>query len=238
MKSVNSYNAVCSRSPDLTIRIYPILLSLTQVLNTSGKDPDFSAISLNDERVFGNSLYTLPSALLPLKIHFLGQNGLSLFSNQNGHTLKLVDDCQECVAFAPQANFGKEDNATQADSVTTRHSPEVNLANINGIASSQESEDWEAEPSMFPGAHVQQFADYIHCLWHKRRYNPVKGLKNVVQVLKTRCDMLEKTTKDPQSICNTYQRTLETLRQQIITLHGQQGMLNLSYLGEQFEAIL
>jgi hypothetical protein len=71
------------------------------------------------------------------------------------------------VAFAPQANFGKEDNATQADLATTCHSPEVNLANINGIASSQESEDWEAEPSMFPGAHVQQFADYICCSWHK-----------------------------------------------------------------------
>jgi hypothetical protein len=93
MKLVNSYYAACSRSPDLTIRIHPILLSLTQVLNTSGKDPDFSAIPLNDERVFGNSLYTSLSALPLLKIHFLGQNSLSLFSNQNGHTLKLVDDC-------------------------------------------------------------------------------------------------------------------------------------------------
>jgi len=60
----------------------------------------------------------------------------------------------------------------------------------------------------------------------------------MVQVLKTRYDMLEKTTKDLQSICDTYQRTLETLWQQIVTLHRQQGTLNLSYLGEQFEAIL
>ena len=66
----------------------------------------------------------------------------------------------------------------------------------------------------------------------------VKGLKNEVQALKGRCNMLEKTVKDLQSMCDTHQRTLETFRQHIVNLHRHQGTLDLSYQGEEFEAML
>ena len=65
----------------------------------------------------------------------------------------------------------------------------------------------------------------------------VEGLKNEVQALKSRCDILEKTVKDLQSICDTHQQTLETFRQNIIDLYRHQGMLNLSYQGEEFEVM-
>lgn len=66
----------------------------------------------------------------------------------------------------------------------------------------------------------------------------VEGLKNEVQALKDRCDMLEETTKNLQSICDTHQRTLETFRQHIVNLHEHQGTLDISYQGEDFEVIL
>jgi predicted nucleic acid-binding Zn-ribbon protein len=66
----------------------------------------------------------------------------------------------------------------------------------------------------------------------------VEDLKNEVQALKGRCNMLEKSLKDLQSICDTHQRTLETFRQHIVNLHRHQGTLDLSYKGEDFEAML
>ena len=66
----------------------------------------------------------------------------------------------------------------------------------------------------------------------------VKGLKNEVQALKGRCNMLKKTVKDLQSMCDMHQRTLETFWQHIVNLHRHQGMLDLSYQGEEFEAML
>jgi len=66
----------------------------------------------------------------------------------------------------------------------------------------------------------------------------VKGLKNEVQALKSRCDILEKTVKNLQSICDMHQRALETFQQNIIDLYRHQGMLDLSYQGEEFEVML
>lgn len=66
----------------------------------------------------------------------------------------------------------------------------------------------------------------------------VEGLKNEVQVLKSRCSMLEKTANVLQSICDTHERTLETVRKHILILHRQQGTLDSSYQGEEFEVIL
>jgi len=66
----------------------------------------------------------------------------------------------------------------------------------------------------------------------------VEGLKNEVQALKSRCDILKKTVKDLQSICDMHQRTLETFRQNIIDLYRHQGTLDLSYQGEEFEVML
>lgn len=65
----------------------------------------------------------------------------------------------------------------------------------------------------------------------------IEGLKNEVQTLESRCDMLEKTVRDLQSICDTHQRTLETFRQHIVDIHRHQGTLDLSYQGGEFEVI-
>ena len=47
-------------------------------------NPDISTISENDERALRSNYYTPPDTLLPLEIHLLGQNGMSLLFNQNG----------------------------------------------------------------------------------------------------------------------------------------------------------
>ena len=66
----------------------------------------------------------------------------------------------------------------------------------------------------------------------------VKGLKDAVKALKSKCDMLEKTVSDLQSIYETHQKTLETFRQHIINLLMNWGTLDLSYQGEVFEATM
>ena len=63
----------------------------------------------------------------------------------------------------------------------------------------------------------------------------VEDLKKEIQALKSRCNMLEITVKNLESKHDTHQRTLETLRQQIVILHSRQGTLDLSYQGEEFE---
>jgi hypothetical protein len=75
---MNFYADSCKKSPDLTIRAHPILLSLAETINVSERNPDLSTISENDERALRSQYYTPPSALPPLEIHFPGQNGLSL----------------------------------------------------------------------------------------------------------------------------------------------------------------
>jgi len=64
------------------IRIHPLLLSLSETVKVSPESPEISSISENDERVLNNPLYTSPSALPLLEMHFSGQNGLSLLPNQ------------------------------------------------------------------------------------------------------------------------------------------------------------
>jgi hypothetical protein len=64
----------------------------------------------------------------------------------------------------------------------------------------------------------------------------VEGLKNDVQAMKSRCDILEKTVKDLQSICDTHRGILETFRQHIVNTQWRQGTLDMSYQGEAFEA--
>jgi hypothetical protein len=66
----------------------------------------------------------------------------------------------------------------------------------------------------------------------------VEGLKDAVKALKSKCDMLEKTVSDLQSVCETHQKSLETFRQHIINLHANRGTLDLSYQGEVFEATM
>jgi hypothetical protein len=47
--------------------------------------------------------------------------------------------------------------------------------------------------------------------------------------------MLEKTVGVLQSICDTHQRALETWRQHIVTSQNEQGILDSSYNGEEYE---
>jgi len=63
----------------------------------------------------------------------------------------------------------------------------------------------------------------------------VEGLKDEVQALKLRCDVLEMAVRDMQSMCDTHQGSLETFRQHVVKLEKQLGMLDLAYQGEQFE---
>lgn len=77
------YASACNSSSNLTVRVHPLLLSLSSAFDASEKNPDLSTVSENDERALRSNFYTSPSALPPLEIHFSGQNGLSPHSNQN-----------------------------------------------------------------------------------------------------------------------------------------------------------
>ena len=57
----------------------------------------------------------------------------------------------------------------------------------------------------------------------------VKGLKDAVKALKSKCDMLEKTVSNLQSVCETHQKSLETFWQHIKNLHANRETLDLSY---------
>jgi hypothetical protein len=72
-----------ARGRNLTVRVHPLLLSLTMAINESETNPDLSTISENDARILGNDFYTLPSAFPPLEIHISGQNGPSLTLHLN-----------------------------------------------------------------------------------------------------------------------------------------------------------
>ena len=65
----------------------------------------------------------------------------------------------------------------------------------------------------------------------------VEVLKNEVQNLKSWCNMLEKTVKALQSICDTHERSLETFQLKIVKLHRSQGMLDLSYQKKGLEVM-
>ncbi len=98
---MNFYANTCKANPNLTIHIHPLLLSLAETINALDANPDIRTISENDERALRSDLYILPNAFPSLEIHFSGQNGPSLLSNQNGYFLTLVACCQECMAPVP-----------------------------------------------------------------------------------------------------------------------------------------
>jgi hypothetical protein len=63
----------------------------------------------------------------------------------------------------------------------------------------------------------------------------VKGLKDEVQALKSRCDALEKNVKTLLSICDTHRRSLDSFRLEIVRYGIEQGTLDLSYEGDRLE---
>ena len=133
---MNFYASICNRlgSSSPPIRVHPLLLSLSMVINMSERNPDLHTISESDERVLTQGLYTSPSAFPPLEIHFPGQNGLSLLSNQRDHALTPVAGCRECTASAPQDNSGGESNTAQGRSDTTAHALEDNIAHTGATS--------------------------------------------------------------------------------------------------------
>lgn len=181
-------------NPNRTVRVHPLVLSLSEAFQASSTNPDIGTVSENDERALESELYTSPSEMPLLEIHIPGQNGLSLLYNINGYTLMPVVGCRECMGFAPPDSSG-EGNATQGNLAAASHA-----GTGDGMAL-------------------------------------VDGLKNDVQSLKSRCDMLEKTVNDLKSVCNVLQRSLETFRQHITSRDRDQGNLNTSYEGEVFELI-
>jgi hypothetical protein len=81
------------RNPNIAIHVHLLLLSLVAMIEASENNPDISSVSETDKRALNSPYYNLPSILLPLEIHFLGKNGLSLLPNQNDYTLTLVANC-------------------------------------------------------------------------------------------------------------------------------------------------
>jgi len=121
---MNFYAGVYKRNPKRAIRVHPLLLSLAEAINLSERHPNIGTISEGDERALRSDLYTSPSTLPPLEIHFLGQNRSSLLSNQIGLGLTSVVGCRECVPPSPQDNSGGEGNATQGNLAATPHAME------------------------------------------------------------------------------------------------------------------
>jgi len=100
----------------------------------SETDPKISNISENDKRMSSSIYYTLPSAFLPLEIHFPGKNGLSHLSNQIGYILISVAGCRECMASAPQDNLGGEGNSSQVNLAAMSHALGDNVAHMGGTS--------------------------------------------------------------------------------------------------------
>jgi hypothetical protein len=65
----------------------------------------------------------------------------------------------------------------------------------------------------------------------------IKELKIEVEAQKMRCDGHERMIKDLQSICDTHENTLETLRQKVVELHRSNGTLSATYYGETYDII-
>ena len=121
---MNFYASVRNKNSESTIRIHPLLLSLSETIDASETNPDLSAISEDDERVLGTGYYTFPSTFPLLEIHFPGQNGLFILPNQNGHVLISAAGCRECMASFPKDNSAGEGDAN----------PEVNLVHMGSAS--------------------------------------------------------------------------------------------------------
>jgi hypothetical protein len=63
----------------------------------------------------------------------------------------------------------------------------------------------------------------------------VKGLKDEVQALKSRCNALKKNVKTLLSICNMHRWSLDSFQVEIVRYGIKQGTLDLSYEGDRLE---
>jgi hypothetical protein len=144
-----------------------------------------------------------------------------------------------------QDNSRGEDVAAQVNSAAIFPAPEDNssLPEENSDKSTAEGGDQRAWLCMFTGVPVKRVANGILRTALLPAKGPgdstilVKDLKNEIQALKTKCNMLETTVKNMESVQNTHQRTLETLRQHIVSLQSHMGTLDLSYQGEELDVM-
>jgi hypothetical protein len=171
-ESMDFYVDARNRNSNRTIRVHPLLLSLTEAVNASETNPDISTISENDERALRSNFYTSPSEMPPLEIHSSGQNGPSLLSNIPSYALMSVDGCRKCMGFAPQHNSGEEGNATQGNLLNYcgpkvagvirrpkgKQAQKAGLWGDNPLPPeekfSEERRDRETDPRMFTGVPV------------------------------------------------------------------------------------
>ena len=65
----------------------------------------------------------------------------------------------------------------------------------------------------------------------------VKGLKNEIQALRSKCDALDRTIQDLKSKHSTHEWHLERHRQEIIGLKDAQGTLDTNFRGESFDLV-
>jgi hypothetical protein len=107
-KSMNYFFGASDGSPN-SLRVHPLLLSLTAAFAKSDKSPDIGSVSEDDPRVSSSCYYTAPSDLPPLNIHFPGQNGTAHHSDSCGFLLPLAALCQEFMVSEPQDNVGAHD---------------------------------------------------------------------------------------------------------------------------------
>ena len=148
-------------NPNTPIQVHPLLLSLSETINVSKTSPQIAAISENDERALTSNLYTSPSVLPPLEMHFATKNGWSLLSTWNGYALISVAGCQECMASAPQANSRGEGNATQCNSAATFHALEDNTVHIGSASLSMHNKGKKRQRASSSG--VQGNLLNTHC---------------------------------------------------------------------------
>ena len=168
---------------------------------------------------------TFPSTLSRAKKHGHASSGVFQGNSPNTHSPKVAGVI--CRAKGKQAQRVGLWDANPSSPLKQKF-----------CKSSQEGGGLEAELHMFTRVSAQ------FCWWHAlltegtdNDIASIEGLKNEVQALKNRCDALKNTVKNLQSICDTHQRSPETLWQQIVNLYKHQGTLDLSYQGEVFEVM-
>ncbi|KAF8257438.1 hypothetical protein EI94DRAFT_1708999 [Lactarius quietus] len=65
----------------------------------------------------------------------------------------------------------------------------------------------------------------------------IKELEMEVEALKSRCNGYEREIRDLQGTCDTHEKVLEMLRQQIMHLMDAQGIPNTTYGGKSYDLI-
>jgi hypothetical protein len=66
----------------------------------------------------------------------------------------------------------------------------------------------------------------------------IKGLREDVNALGSKCDRLEIVIQELQSRCSTHERAVDDYRQEIVRIKDRPGTLDTSYRRENFDTVL